>query len=147
MINSAGVAQHVGGVRFAKSGIRISWALQVLTALILFQTLFFKFTGADESVYIFTALGMEPWGRIGSGVAELIACVLLLTPRTVTSGALLSLGVISGAIISHVTKLGIVVKDDGGLLFALAILVFLNSMTILVLRRREIPFLGRRLPF
>ena len=122
----------------------ISWILQVLTAGILFQTLFFKFTAAEESVYIFTTLGLEPWGRIGSGVAELIAGVLLLVPRTVTWGAALSLGVISGAILSHLTRLGIVVKGDGGLLFALAVGVFLASLAVLCLRRRELPVVGGR---
>ena len=116
-----------------------SWIFQLIAAVILFQTLFFKFTGAEESKYIFQTLGMEPWGRIGSGFAELIATVLLLVPRTVTLGALLSLGVISGAIVSHLTKLGIVVKNDGGLLFGLAITVFLCSALILVIRRRQIP--------
>jgi hypothetical protein len=115
-----------------------SWILQLIAAAILFQTLFFKFTGAEESRYIFAKLGAEPWGRIGSGVVELIAVVLLLIPKTKTLGALLSLGVISGAIVSHVTKLGIVVKDDGGLLFALAVTVFVCSVVVLVLRRREL---------
>src|SRR5437899_9143007 len=85
----------------------VSWVMRVIAAVILLQTLFFKFTGAKESVYIFTTLGLEPWGRIGSGVAELIASILLLTPRTVVYGAVLSLGVIGGAIVSHVSKLGI----------------------------------------
>ena len=116
----------------------VCWVLQVIVALILFQTLFFKFTAAEESVYIFTTLGMEPWGRIGSGVAELVAVVLLLVPRTVVLGAGLSLGVICGAIASHLTKLGIVVKDDGGLLFALALVVFVGSGIILALRRGEL---------
>jgi hypothetical protein len=121
----------------------ISWMLQVTVAVILFQTLFFKFTGAEESVYIFTTLGIEPWGRVASGMAELLAVVLLLVPRTVTLGALLSLGVISGAIVSHLTRLGIVVKNDGGLLFALAVFVFACSLAILVLRRQQIPILSR----
>lgn len=121
----------------------MSWVLQVAVAAILLQTLFFKFTGAPESVYIFTKLGLEPWGRIGSGVAELVASVLLLVPATVTLGALLALAVISGAIVSHLTKLGIVVMDDGGLLFVLALAVFFGSATILVLRRKEIPIIGR----
>ena len=119
-----------------------SWILQMIAALILFQTLFFKFTGAEESRYIFQTLGIEPWGRIASGVAELVAVILLLVPRTVTVGAILSLGVISGAIVSHLTKLGIVVKDDGGLLFILALMVFASSAIILVLRRRQIPVVG-----
>ena len=115
-----------------------SWILQLIAAAILFQTLFFKFTGAEESRYIFARLGLEPWGRIGSGVVELMAVLLLLIPKTTTLGALLSLGVISGAIVSHVTKLGIVVRNDGGLLFALAVTVFVCGALVLVLRRREL---------
>lgn len=127
-----------------KKQLVTSWVLQVSVAAILFQTLFFKFTGAEESVYIFTKLGMEPWGRFGSGVAELVACALLLIPATVTLGAILSLGVIAGAIVSHLAKLGIVVQDDGGLLFGLALLVFVGSAMVLFIRRREIPVIGAR---
>jgi len=123
-----------------------SWILQLLAAAILFQTLFFKFTGAEESVYIFTKLGREPWGRIGSGIAELVAGVRLLVPRTVVWGAGLSLGVISGAIASHLTRLGIVVMNDGGLLFALAVVVFAACAAILWLRRQEVPLLRAALP-
>jgi putative oxidoreductase len=122
----------------------ISWTLQIIVAVILFQTLFFKFTGAEESKYIFSTLGLEPWGRIGSGVVELIAVILLLIPRTVPYGAILALGTISGAIFSHLTKLGIVVKDDGGLLFILAVVVFLCSAVILLLHRQEIPIVGAK---
>jgi hypothetical protein len=122
-----------------------SWVLRGTAAVILLQTLFFKFTGAAESVYIFTTLGMEPWGRIGSGVAELIASVLLLLPRTVVFGAVLSLGVIGGAIVSHLTKLGIALPEvgDRGELFALAVVVFLCSATLLLLHRHELPLVGR----
>ncbi len=123
----------------------VSWVCQIIVALILFQTLFFKFTAAEESVYIFTTLGMEPWGRIGSGMAELVAVALLLIPRTVVFGAILSLGVISGAIVSHLTKLGIVVKDDGGLLFVLAVIVFALSLGILGFRCGELATWIRRL--
>src|SRR5262245_39604787 len=121
-----------------------SWVLQVLAAVILLQTLFFKFTAAKESVYIFSTLGMEPWGRIGSGIVELVAAALLLIPATVTLGAILSLGVISGAIVSHLTKLGITLPavDDHGELFALALVVFAASMAVLYLRRGEIPVIG-----
>ena len=115
-----------------------SWILQLIAAAILFQTLFFKFTGAEESRYIFSKLGLEPWGRIGSGFVELAAVVLLLIPKTSSIGALLSLGVMSGAIVSHLTRLGIVVKNDGGLLFGLAIGVFICSAAVLALRRREL---------
>lgn len=118
-----------------------SWVLRLTAAGILLQTLFFKFTGTEESVYIFTTLGIEPWGRIGSGVAELIAGVLLLVPRTVVYGALMSLGVISGAIFFHLTRLGIAlpaVGDNGGL-FALALTVFFASAALLVLH--GVPFI------
>jgi putative oxidoreductase len=123
----------------------LTWILQLAVAGILLQTLFFKFTGAAESVYIFSTLGMEPWGRYASGVAELIAAVLLLIPGCASFGALLALGVISGAIVSHLTVLGIEVQGDGGLLFALAVIVFLSSLAILALRWRELPILGAML--
>ncbi|MFN8005187.1 MAG: DoxX family protein [Acidobacteriota bacterium] len=124
-----------------------SWVLQVVVAVILLQTLFFKFTGAVESVYIFSTLGAEPWGRIGSGVIELIASVLLLLPRTVTLGALLALGTISGALFAHLTRLGIALTavGDRGELFALAVVVFVASLGILLLRRRQIPIIGEHL--
>lgn len=115
-----------------------------VAALILLQTLFFKFTAAKESVYIFTTLGIEPWGRIGTGVAELIAAVLILVPGTAAVGALLSMGIISGAIVSHLTKLGISLPavDDRGELFALAIAVFVCSAIALLIHRTEVPVLG-----
>lgn len=127
-----------------KALIIFCWALQLLIAAILLQTLFFKFTGAEESVYIFSKVGAEPWGRIGSGFIELIASALLLIPRTITIGALLALGTMMGAILSHLTLLGIVVMNDGGLLFALALTVFVSSAIVLFIRRREIPIIGMR---
>ena len=120
----------------------MSWALQLIVAGILLQTLFFKFTGAAESVYIFSTLGAEPWGRIGSGVVELIAALLLLYLPMISIGAIVSLGVISGAILTLLTVLGIEVQGDGGLLFLLALTVFVSSAAILFLRRGEIPVLG-----
>ena len=119
----------------------MSWSLRGIAAVILLQTLFFKFSGAKESVYIFSTLGMEPWGRIGSGVVELIASILILIPRTVVYGAAISLGVISGAIFFYLTKLGIVLPavDDKGELFALAVVVFLCSAAVLILHRHDLP--------
>src|SRR2546428_6825505 len=104
----------------------LSWVLRGIAAVILLQTLFFKFSGAKESVYIFTAVGMEPWGRIGSGVVELIASILLLVHRTVVYGAVISLAVISGAIFFHLTKLGIALPagNDNGEPIAVAALAF-----------------------
>lgn len=126
-----------------RTALIASWTLQLLVAGILFQTLFFKFTGAEESVYIFSTLGIEPWGRIASGIAELIVVVLILYPPTAAVGALLALGVISGALVSH-TRLGLVVRDDGGLLFALAVTVFVASAAVLYLRRSELALLAAR---
>ena len=121
---------------------KFSWAARIIVAFILLQTLFFKFTGAPETVYIFETLGMEPWGRIGSGVAELIAGILILIPNTKIYGAILSLGIISGAIISHLTKLGIVVQNDGGTLFGMAVLVFVLSLGLIIYHKNEIPFIN-----
>ncbi|HUG10739.1 MAG TPA: DoxX family protein [Opitutaceae bacterium] len=123
------------------------WILRVAAAVILLQTLFFKFTGAPESVYIFTVVGQEPWGRIGSGVIELIASILLVLPiaACVATGALLAIGVMSGAILFHLTKLKIVVQDDGGTLFALAVIVWISSAVLLGMYRRALPLLGARL--
>src|SRR6516162_3665791 len=121
-----------------------SWTLRGVAAVILLQTLFFKFSGAKESVYIFSTLGMEPWGRIGTGTAELIASILLLLPQTVVFGSIMSLGVISGAIYFHLTKLGIALPavDDHGELFALAVTVFVCSAAVLILHRHELPLVG-----
>ncbi len=114
------------------------WSLRVLAALIMLQTLFFKFSGAEESVYIFSTLGIEPWGRIGTGCAELIASVLILIPRTTPIGALLGLGIMSGALFFHLTKLGIVVKDDHGQLFIYALLVFISCLILAWSFRKQI---------
>lgn len=124
---------------------RFSFVVRAVVAVVLLQTLFFKFTGAKESVAIFTKVGMEPWGRIGSGIVEGIAAVLLLWPRPryVVLGALLALGVIVGAIGSHLFVLGIEVEGDGGLLFLLALLVFAGSAITLWAHRRELSELLR----
>ncbi len=128
----------------SKTVRRVSWALQIVVAIILVQTLFFKFTGAEESKHIFTTLmgEHEAVGRIGSGLIELAAAALILLPRTAWLGALLAMGTMAGAILSHLTKLGVVVRDDGGLLFALAVAVFTASASVLLLRRREIPLVA-----
>ena len=123
----------------------ISWICRIGAAIILLQTLFFKFTGAEESVYIFTKVGLEPWGRYGTGVVELIAAVLLLNSCYAWLGGLLALGVICGAIVSHLTALGIVVQNDGGLLFGLAVTVFVASAVVVFLHRRQIPFVSHLL--
>jgi putative oxidoreductase len=117
------------------------WIIRITAALILFQTLFFKFKGAEESIYIFSTLGIEPWGRYFIATAELVCVVMLLVPQTVVFGALLSLGVIAGAIFAHLTKLGIEVEGDGGLLFYLAVSVFVGCGILLLMRRVELVIL------
>src|SRR5262252_180280 len=126
----------------SKTWTIIAWICRVTAAVILLQTLFFKFTAAPESVYIFTKVGLEPWGRIGSGVAELIAAILILIPLTTWLGAGLALGVMIGAIFSHLTVLGLVVMDDGGLLFGLALAVAVCSILLLFIQRRRLPLIG-----
>jgi hypothetical protein len=116
----------------------IDWIVRLVAAGVLLQTLYFKFTGAPESVYIFTTLGMEPWGRIGSGVAELAASGLLLWSGTAGFGGLLAAGLMAGAILSHLTRLGIEVQGDGGLLFGLAWVVLLCSLATIALHRSEL---------
>ena len=107
--------------------------------------MFFKFTGAPESVYIFSKIGLEPWGRIGSGVVELIAALLLFVPGYHWLGAIVAIGVLAGAIMSHLTVLGIVVMDDGGLLFILALVTVACCAVVLFFERRSIPLVGARL--
>ncbi|MBK8427937.1 MAG: DoxX family protein [Lewinellaceae bacterium] len=123
----------------------ISWVLRIIAAVILAQTLFFKFSGAEESKYIFSTLGLEPAGRIGSGIAELVAVVLLLMTRTAALGGALGLGVISGAIMAHLTQLGIEIQGDGGLLFYLAIAVFVCCAGVVWLHREQLNTLVQRI--
>ena len=136
----------------------VSWVLQVVVAVILFQTLFFKFTGAPETIYIFSKVGLGDLGRFGSACSELAAAILLLipVPRLNALGAALGMGVMFGAIASHLTKLGIAIPNfdaqgnqltttDGGLLFALAVTVFVACAVVLFIRRKALPIIGARL--
>ncbi|MDX5585245.1 MAG: DoxX family protein [Aureibaculum sp.] len=120
----------------------IHLGLRIVVAIILVQTLRYKFTAHPDSVYIFTSVGLEPYGRIGIGVLELISAILILIPKTVWLGSLISLGVISGAILIHLTSLGIEINGDGGILFYMAILVFVLSFILLWVNRKSIPFIG-----
>ncbi len=114
------------------------WLLRIIAAVILLQTLYFKFTSQPESVELFTAIGMEPWGRIGTGIAELIAAVLLLIPRTTLMGAILGLGLMSGALFFHLAKLGIYFGGDI-VLFAYAVITFLCCSALIIIYRKNIP--------
>lgn len=113
------------------------WVLRIIAALVMLQTLYFKFSGSEESVYIFSQLGMEPWGRIATGVLELIASILILYPKTTFFGSVLAMGLMSGAVIAHLSKLGIVVKNDGGQLFIYALLVLVSSLILAILYRND----------
>jgi uncharacterized membrane protein YphA (DoxX/SURF4 family) len=123
----------------------ISWTAQIVAAIILLQTLWFKFSGAEESVYIFSKLGVEPLGRIGSGVIELIAGILLFTSRFNWLGALIGLGTMAGAIVSHLAVLGIEILGDGGQLFGLAVITFVCCKIVLALNWQKVLYLFKNL--
>jgi putative oxidoreductase len=124
-----------------------SWIFQITAAAILLQTLYFKFSGHPESVELFTKLGVEPWGRIMTGIFELIAGILLLTPQWRIYGALLSIGLMIGALISHFFIIGIESHGDGGQLFTLAIIVLISSFLVVLLNKSEVLGLMRKLKF
>ncbi len=117
---------------------KLVWILRVVAAVILLQTLFFKFTGAPESIYIFSTLGIEPYGRIGAGIAELICAILILIPKTTWIGALGGCGIMTGAILSHLFVLGIVVENDGGFLFFLAIITLICCLALLYFNKNKL---------
>ena len=124
-------------MRFNPRGLGI-WFVKILSAVILLQTLFFKFTAAPESVYIFSSIGLEPWGRVGIGVLELIAATLILIPVTTVFGSLLAIGLMSGALYFHLTKLGISVQNDGGQLFIYALIVLTCSVYLVFIYRNDL---------
>ena len=121
---------------------KLLFFFRIVIAVILLQTLRYKFLAHPDSVYIFTTLGLEPYGRIGIGVMELIASVLLFPKRTVWLGALLSVGLMAGALFSHLTQLGIEVKNDGGTLFFIALVTWILGLIVLWDERKNIPFIN-----
>jgi putative oxidoreductase len=125
-------------MKIRKAGVIV---LRIVAAIIMLQTLYFKFTGAPESVYIFSTIGMEPWGRYMVGSMELVASVLLLIPKIYWLGGLLGMGLMAGALFFHFAFLGIEVQGDGGLLFAYAVTVFLASLVAVLDRKNDIPIL------
>ncbi len=112
------------------SKLIFTWILRLIAVFLMVQSLFFKFSAAPESVYIFSTLNMEPWGRIGTGVVELIASALILVPRTTWLGGLIGAGTMSGAIFFHLTTLGVEVKEDGGQLFIYAVITFVSCVLL-----------------
>jgi putative oxidoreductase len=123
----------------------VSIVLRLVAAIIMLQTLYFKFTGQPESIYIFSQVGMEPWGRIGTGVAELVASVLLLIPATVALGAVLAIGIMLGAVATHLFVLGIEVQGDGGQLFLYALVVLIASVILFVMHKGQVVLLRAKL--
>lgn len=123
----------------------ISFILRLIIAVILIQTLRFKFSAHPDSVYIFTQVGLEPFGRIGIGIAELLAGILLLIRKTAWIGATLTLGIIGGAIMMHLTQLGIEIKGDGGVLFYTALVTFTLAAIVLYIYKKNIPIIGKKL--
>jgi len=115
------------------------WIARILAAVIMAQTLFYKFSASEESVYILTTVGMEPWGRLGVGVLELIASVLLLIPSTVWLGSILAFGLMAGAISMHFLFLGIEVKGDSGQLFLYALIVALCAAFSFWKSKEQVP--------
>lgn len=120
------------------SSSNLSWILRIAIAVIFLQTLFYKFTGHPDSVHIFTTLGLEPYGRIGLGITEAITAMLLLLPKTKVYGIILGLGIIIGAIVSHLIVLGVETSNDGGSLFILALIVLVASVILLYIHKSEL---------
>jgi hypothetical protein len=125
---------------------KLLFTLKLVAAVIMLQTLFYKFTGAQESIDLFTKLAgtNEAFMRIGTGILELIASVLLFTPRKIVFGAILTSGLMGGAVMSHFTKIGITHNNDGGLLFGAALLTLLCGLTLLFSERKNIPIIGKQ---
>ena len=119
---------------------RLLWIPKLIAALIMLQTLYFKFSAAPESIYIFTAIGVEPWGRIGTGILELIASIFILIPALTVFGALLGIALMGGALFFHITILGIVVQNDGGLLFIYAMVVMICCVALVCAKREQLFF-------
>lgn len=116
----------------------ISWIFRIIAAVIMLQTLYFKFTGAEESIKLFTLLGMEPWGRYGVGAMELLASILLLVPKTKVIGAILGIGLMSGALFFHLTQIGIVDASGNAMLFIYACVAFASCVIVLVIHLNEL---------
>jgi uncharacterized membrane protein YphA (DoxX/SURF4 family) len=115
----------------------VLWLLRLIAAVIMLQTLYYKFSAQPESVILFSRLGMEPWGRIGTGILELVASLLILFPRTTRYGAMLGLGLMSGALYFHLTKLGIVFDGDA-VLFTYALIVFVCCILLILFYRKQL---------
>jgi len=122
-----------------------SLLLRITVAIIYIQTLYFKFTAHPDSVYIFTKMGVEPFGRISLGVIELIISIGILIPKTKYAAIVMSIAIVLGALMSHIFILGIIVNGDNGLLFSLACLIFLLSILLFIYHYDEIKLNANRI--
>ncbi|HRI12811.1 MAG TPA: DoxX family protein [Verrucomicrobiota bacterium] len=132
-----------GGEVLPRAKLTVSWICRIIAAGIMLETLYFKFTAHPESVWIFTKMNMEAWGRYGQGVWELLAAVLLLAPRFTWLGAMLTLGAMGAAILSHIAVLGIAIQGDHGLLFGMACTTFLSAFAVLWIHQQSVPHITR----
>jgi len=117
----------------------VSWICAGIAAAIMVETLFFKFTAAPESVYIFKRMGTEPWMRWVQGLWELLASICLLWPRMKWAGGILTTSAMLAAILSHMTWLGYSIQGDHGLLFGMALVTFTCGVTVMWMYRHHIP--------
>lgn len=138
---TAGMTQYEEDLTPAQK--RLSWVCRIIAAGIMVETLWFKFTGHPESVWIFSRMGMESWWRYGQGLWELAASILLFVPRLTWLGSLLSLGAMSAAVLSHLTVIGIEVQGDAGLLFAMGVTAWVASFIAVWLHQQSIPYVTR----
>lgn len=121
----------------------VDYMVRGTPALIMLQTLYYKFTGSEESVYIFSRMGVEPWGRYGTGVLELVASACLLYPSLIWLGAGMGITLMCGAVVSHVMVLGIEVQGDGGYLFCLACITLLLCVVTLWYYKKDVPWVHK----
>lgn len=123
---------------------KLTLTAQGVAAMLLLMASIGKFSGDPGSVEVFVSLGMEPTGRYLIAAIELVAALLLMSPLAAL-GSVIVVGVMCGAIIAHVTQLGLVVNDDGGMLVGMLAAVLLCSVYVLVSRRKELPIVGNTL--
>ncbi|MEM6960150.1 MAG: DoxX family protein [Myxococcota bacterium] len=125
-----------------KKGILI--VLRLFVAAIMAGAGYLKLTSGAAEIAIFSELGMEPQGRMIIGLLEVASGLLLLSPHVAT-GALLTVGIMCGAIIAHATVIGPSPGGDGGLQMAMLALVLTSSIVLLLVSRRDLPLVGHTL--
>lgn len=118
----------------------ISIVFQIIAALILANAAFGKFSGNEMSVHVFHELNILET-RIVIGIIEVLAALLLLS-KIPQYGALLGFGTMLGALIAHVSILGMEIHGDGGQMVMMMAVVLLSSIIVMWINRRRMPFVG-----